>query len=258
MKKSIYFQKSRIKGVEIKRCSNTEHSFKEHLHREISMGYIEKGSTEVSFNGKRYIFTENEAIIIPPYVTHICQPENIESWQFIMVYIDASYYFGEILEFEPRKLSDDETKKFLEFVRLLNGKYSGFAEENALVELIIDCSNITDKSNSFKNTKNIQKIYKYIMKNYLDNITLDKLESIFKINKFSIIRGFKSLYNTTPSSFQLQLKVAYSKELLGKGFDLLEVSTEAGFYDQAHFTKEFKKAYGITPLKYKLDIVNIN
>ncbi len=85
MLKNIKFEKSSIKGVEIKRCSYSKQAYKEHVHEELSIGYIEKGSTIVGFKGTDYKFSENEGIIIPPYVSHICRPHNIDHWQFIMI-----------------------------------------------------------------------------------------------------------------------------------------------------------------------------
>lgn len=256
MEKNIKFKRPAIKGVEIKRCSCSEQSYKEHLHEELSIGYIEKGFTEVSFNGKSYTFTEGEGIIIPPYVSHICRPRDIDSWQFVMMYINTSYYLDEIGDFTLRRLTDNESDKFLDFLGLLSGNCSDFEVENALIELLINCTPTDKKNKSFTKGKTLENIYDYIKSDYLENITLENLESTFNINKFSIIRGFKSLYNTTPSSFQLQLKVAHSKGLLAKGMNILDVCSETGFYDQAHLTREFKKAHGKTPLQYQKDILS--
>ena len=84
----------------------------------------------------------------------------------------------------------------------------------------------------------IQEINEYIKNNFLKEISLDYLQSVFKINKFVLIREFKRVYNTTPSAYQLQLKTDYAKQLFHKGDNFAEIALEAGFYDQAHFSKE--------------------
>ena len=73
---------------------------------------------------------------------------------------------------------------------------------------------------------------------------------MFHIDKFKLIRSFKKLYNITPSAYQLQLKVDYSKQLMKTEPDLISVALASGFYDQAHFTREFKKTTGMTPRYY--------
>lgn len=253
--KNLQFERLPVKGVEIKRCSFSEQSYKEHLHEELSIGYIEEGSTVVGFHGQDHSFAEGDGIIIPPYVSHICRPKDVDHWQFVMLYIDISYYEGQLQGLMPRRLSDGELAKFMDFLRLLSEKHAGFELENALIDLLLSCTPADEKSNTSRQTRTLEGIYKHIKHNYLENITLESLEALFGMNRFSIIRGFKSLYNTTPSSFQLQLRVAYSKGLLARGMSLLDVCSEAGFYDQAHFTREFKKAHGKTPLLYKNDIL---
>lgn len=255
MSKKLQFDKPSISGVEIKRCSHLEQSCKEHLHEELSIGYIEEGSTTVCFNDKECIFSKGEGIIIPPFMSHICRPRDINNWKFVMMYIDTSYYEEQINSLIPRRLTGIGLTKFKDLLRLMSEEHTNFEVENALIELLttyIFMEQKVDEGNRYKTSENI---YNYIKGHYLEDITLQKLETIFNINKFTIIRCFKSRYNTTPSSFQLQLKVAYSKGLLAKAMSILDVCSEAGFYDQSHFTREFKKAHGITPLKYQKDIV---
>lgn len=255
MIKGIQFNKPLISGVEIKRCSHSEQSYKEHLHEELSIGYIEEGSTVVNFNDRDYVFSKGEGIIIPPYVSHICRPKDINLWKFVMMYIDTSYYEGQINSLVPRRLTNIELTKFQDLLKLILQKHANFEVENALIELLITCIPMDEKSNGSRQHKALENIYNYIKDNYLEDITLQSLETIFNMSKFTIIRCFRFVYNTTPSSYQLQLKVAYSKGLLAKGMSILDVCSEAGFYDQAHFTREFKKAHGITPLKYQKNIM---
>lgn len=255
MDKNIQYKRPSIKGVEIKQCSYSEQSYKEHLHEELSIGYIEEGSTVVSFCGREYFFAEGDGIMIPPYVSHICRPSDVQKWRFVMMYIEMSYIKDDLHGVVPRKLTDTELNKYKDFLRLLNKRQTDFELENALVELLIACMLNDEKSNKLSQNSTLESIYNYIKHSYLENITLESLEKRFATNKFSIIRGFRSVYNTTPSSFQLQLKVTYSKNLLARGMDIVDVSNEAGFYDQAHFTREFKKAHGKTPLQYQKDIM---
>ncbi|MGL4772982.1 MAG: AraC family transcriptional regulator [Clostridium sp.] len=253
--KNLQFDKPQIRGIEIKRCSLTEQSYKEHLHEELSIGFIEDGETVVCFNGEEYSFSKGEGIIIPPFVSHICKPKDINNWKFVMMYIDSSYYEGQINSLKPRKLTGTGLTKLNDLVRSMSVEYDNFHVENKLIEFLSSYIFMEEKIDEICQLNTIEKIYNHIKANFLEDITLESLETSFNLNKFSIIRGFKSTYNITPSSFQLQLKVAYAKGLLGKGMNVLDVCSEVGFYDQSHFIREFKKAHGITPLKYQRDVI---
>lgn len=44
-----------------------------------------------------------------------------------------------------------------------------------------------------------------------------------------------------------------AKSLLRAGLPITLVATEAGFYDQAHLTRHFKRIVGLTPGRYVKD-----
>jgi AraC-like DNA-binding protein len=55
-------------------------------------------------------------------------------------------------------------------------------------------------------------------------------------------------------AYQLQLKMAEAKKLLMQQVSILDVCYELGFYDQAHFTREFYKMNGLSPSIYQENI----
>ena len=71
----------------------------------------------------------------------------------------------------------------------------------------------------------------------------------FKLSKEHIIRIFKKQMGITPHAYILNHKVNQAKNMLinNKKNSILNISLEAGFYDQSHFIKSFKKVYAITP-----------
>ncbi len=119
---------------------------------------------------------------------------------------------------------------------------------------IIDCLNEIIDSIELKinqnSDKNIQNVKEYIDEHYLEDLSLENIETEFCIDKFKLIRRFKKIYNSTPSAYQLQLKVNHAKQLMKTENVIVNLALSAGFYDQAHFTKEFKKSTGMTPGQY--------
>lgn len=123
-------------------------------------------------------------------------------------------------------------------------------KEEAIVQVLTEIFIHCDVNIEVVKDVELEEIRAYIEKNFLEQLKLEDLEKHFGFNKFRIIRNFKNKYNATPVAYQLQLKVNYAKHLINKNINLTEVALNAGFYDQAHFTNEFRKAYGITPKQY--------
>ncbi len=253
-KSSLTFSRSILPGVEIKRFSNSPQSYKHHIHKELSIGYILNGSSTVEFDGIQYHYKKGDGIVIPPLFSHMCSPKNINNWQVVMLYIDLSYYSDHLYFKTAAKLSQENLKKLIEFANLLETTTHKELLDEYLADLLLDIEaqtqNLSNPSSSeFIDNKVIQ-VKDYITQSFNKNISLNSLEKSFNINKFTLIRQFKKAYNTTPSSYQLQLKIAEAKKMLSQGKDVFNIINEVGFYDQAHFIREFKKMNGITPNAY--------
>gem|GEM_PF-250410 len=259
--KGINYHKSQFYNmIEVKTCYDDLHSYKDHLHQELSIGCIEKGSTHLDVNGKDYLISEHEAVIIYPFVSHRCRPVDINNWEFTMIYIDGKFC-REILEslgashsIGIKRLGDEEFEKILRLSSFLKSDENRFSKETELVSTLIEVFDCCDIDIKLENDEKINSIKEYLEKNFLEEIELQDMEEMFGLNKFVLIRSFRKRFNTTPSAYQLQLKVNYARQLLKCKDDLADIAVCAGFYDQPHFTREFKKAYGVTPMQYCRDI----
>jgi AraC-like DNA-binding protein len=245
------FSRSIIEGVEIKLCRNDPHAYKPHVHNELSLGYIVEGSTDLTVSDRTIHYESGDGVIIPPLMTHRCVPNDINHWAYVMLFVDPVYY-GDLVSFnQAKKLTGNQLQKLIRFIEQLLTEKILDTSENILIELLLEFGEKDSSEITTTDTSDIVKtIHDYILDHVNDVITLDKLQQITGLNKFSIIRNFKKLYVTTPAAYHLQYRVAEAKRLLIKGADVFEICEDLKFYDQAHFIREFKKMYGITPVTY--------
>jgi AraC-like DNA-binding protein len=245
------FSRSIIEGVEIKLCRNAPHAYKSHVHNELSLGYIIEGFTDLTLNNRTIHYGSGDGVIIPPLMTHRCAPNDINHWVYVMLFVDPSYY-GNLVSFnQAKKLTGNQVQKLVSFIEQLLTEKVPDILENILIDLLIEFGDQDVSETAATNTlDSVKMIHDYILTHGNDVITLDKLQQVTGLNKFTIIRNFKKLYVTTPAAYHLQYRVAEAKRLLSKGVDVFDICEELKFYDQAHLIREFKKMYGITPVAY--------
>ncbi len=77
-----------------------------------------------------------------------------------------------------------------------------------------------------------------------------ELESVTGLSRFELARQFRMVCGTSPYRFSLLRRLDDARGRLGSETSLVEVALDAGFSDQAHFTRLFKAAYGLTPARY--------
>lgn len=92
---------------------------------------------------------------------------------------------------------------------------------------------------------------------YLDNHPDEPLDIAALAEKCcmsysTFLRAFKRLSGVTPSEYVAALRTQRAKALLsGGGESVLEIAMSLGYYDSAHFIKEFEKRTGYTPSEYR-------
>lgn len=90
---------------------------------------------------------------------------------------------------------------------------------------------------------------KIIMRN--GDISTQELSSTFYYSEKHIRRLFLQYVGTTPKMFSRIVRVNYALHLLqNKPTHLIDVAVQAGFYDQPHFTHDFKTICGMSPQEY--------
>ena len=70
-------------------------------------------------------------------------------------------------------------------------------------------------------------------------------------SRYAAYRAFHQTYGLAPSDYQRQLRVRAARGLLSRGVPPAVAAAEAGFADQAHLTRWFRRYYGITPGAYR-------
>ena len=65
-----------------------------------------------------------------------------------------------------------------------------------------------------------------------------------------LVRSFSRRYGLSPYAYVVGRRIDTARRLLLEGTRPAEVATAVGFYDQAHFTRHFKKHTSTTPASY--------
>lgn len=247
-------------NIEMKKCTNSIHSSKAHFHNEISIGLIEKGSTQTEINGNTFELHEKTLLIIPPDLAHKCNPYDCKNWSFRMLYLTREWFkstfniHGEKVKFDYMKIGED---MFLDVIKLtdkIENETINIENETKLINyisIIINDSSLEDNMQENANIKKINQIKQYIEINYLKNIMLDDLAERAQISKYYLIRKFNEYYGLSPHQYITNLRINYAKKLLKNNMEYADIALDSGFYDQSHFIKCFKEYTGVTPMNYK-------
>ncbi|HEU5430261.1 MAG TPA: AraC family transcriptional regulator [Thermomicrobiales bacterium] len=82
-------------------------------------------------------------------------------------------------------------------------------------------------------------------------VTSGDLEAATGMSRYDLARQFRPVVGTSPYRYSLLRRLAKARGLIANGRPLVDVALETGFADQAHFTRQFTAAFGMTPGQHR-------
>ncbi len=80
---------------------------------------------------------------------------------------------------------------------------------------------------------------------------LDELARLTGLGPHALLRAFRAETGLPPHAYLNQVRVRLARGLLDRGVSPAEAAARAGFADQAHLTRHFKRIVGVPPGAYQ-------
>ncbi|MER9870433.1 AraC family transcriptional regulator [Mesorhizobium sp. M0136] len=87
----------------------------------------------------------------------------------------------------------------------------------------------------------------YLEENVARIVRSDELEAITGLDRYALSRHFRATFSTSPHRFLLMRRLQRARRMIEADEPLAQIAIAAGFSDQSHFNRHFKKAFGVTP-----------
>lgn len=92
----------------------------------------------------------------------------------------------------------------------------------------------------------------YLRAHFSEHLNLVTVSAAVGVHPVHLARQFRKHYSCTAGDYVRRLRVEYACQELGKsGSSLAEIASAAGFSDQSHFSKVFRRLTGMTPAEYR-------
>lgn len=258
-----YFRDSEFPDIEIKTCNDAVHSTKRHAHEELSIGFVEKGISLNEIEGRMFEIHPGYIVIIPPEMIHRCSPQSYESWQFKMLYIRPKWLkmaFGlQTMDLNPtvKMLDKNAVERTNNLFRILLSEVPNIQKESMLISDLPGLLNFKHLLEGYSgpidnnNRGAVRLAREYMQENFLEKIDLNNLADVTGLSKYHLIRLFNKIYGISPHGYLTMLRINHAKKELQQNISIADVASQAGFYDQSHFSKTFKQYVGVTPDYYR-------
>jgi|HubBroStandDraft_4_1064222.scaffolds.fasta_scaffold214269_1 AraC family transcriptional regulator len=88
-----------------------------------------------------------------------------------------------------------------------------------------------------------------------EDLTVARIADLAQVHPVHLARVFRQFYGCSVGEYIRKLRIDFaSRELSSTEMPLAEIAMAAGFSDQSHFSKSFKRFTGMTPSQYRTAI----
>jgi AraC-like DNA-binding protein len=78
-----------------------------------------------------------------------------------------------------------------------------------------------------------------------------ELEQVTGLTRYDLAHQFRAALGTSPYRYSVQRRLEVARAQLEQHRPLVDVALASGFADQAHFSRMFKRAVGVSPARYR-------
>ncbi|QBD79858.1 AraC family transcriptional regulator [Ktedonosporobacter rubrisoli] len=257
------WQLKQLKAFQAKDLSMASRSY---FFLEYVLFFIQSGTAQVQYHKRAMTFRAlgGTFFVCEPGEPLTCQPQNLT---FLGLCIDSSLLKWAAREFLQREKSlphfplhglydPSLSRAMSEFVANSQAPISRLQRKEVLLQilapLLLNHAEGAGRS-PVQNWEHpsIKHVKEHLQVHYAEEVTLQDLASVANLSPFHLSRVFSQTVGLSPHAYQTQLRLARARALLAQGFSVDYVATEIGFYDQSHFTQQFKRHFYITPGAYR-------
>lgn len=259
----VHYYSTPSQDISLIRAQYQEFAFQRHYHLDFHIGLITQGQQKFVYKGTSYHAGAGQVVMMPPDELHDGHSE-LESGYQVSVFSVSPQWLGDLadqrehghtLSFSELILSDQAT--FLQLCNLhallINPNISQLAQDCLPYE---GFSTIVDRYVKFGSKSPVQlgiqsihTLKEYLMANLDQPVRLEQLSDLCDLTTTQFQRHFKNKMGITPYAWLSRLRMEQGMRLIKSGVSGTEVAHQVGFYDQAHFSKAFKTAFGVSPSK---------
>ena len=135
----------------------------------------------------------------------------------------------------------------------LRDEVSRLAIESIALGVLAEASRRVARAGERRMPQWLKRARALVERHFAEPLPLAAVAGQVGVHPVHLARTFRRCYDTTFASYVRHLRVEFARrELAGSAASLSDIAIAAGFCDQSHFTRLFKRHTGLTPAEYRL------
>lgn len=250
-------------GLDVLSAQYRRQTFSRHVHEGYTMALIHDGAQRFDRLNSGYIAGRGSMVLINADQVHTGQALTEGGWCYRAIYPTPEMIenicggvFRCAVPYFPSAVIDDPStaRHFSAFFQSVSHENPQLQSETLLHGAIIELVSRHGKKHQEPHSAlshPLNHIREYLHAYFSEEIGLEALARLAGLSTFQLVRQFKKQTGLAPHAYQVQLRIRHAQQLLKAGVSIADVAVDAGFHDQSHLHRHFKRALGVTPGQYR-------
>ncbi len=240
------------------------HRFALHTHRMLTIALVERGAASFELGTRRHVAPAGSVFVIPPEAPHTGESATPGGYTYKVLYVEPERVTAKLdgRTGHPSRAHDVVLQSaglamtLGRVHRLLAADATGLAWEEALGVCLARLREVLGtgppSKSSTQRHRAVARARDYLNDHVTERVYLDAVAVHAGISPYHLSRIFHAEMGMPLSAYQRQLRVELAKKELREGVPVVGVAANCGFSDQAHLTRHFKRAVGVSPRAFAL------
>jgi AraC-like DNA-binding protein len=251
-------------GVELLHAWLTTEVYQRHRHDTYAVGVTDRGVQVFDYRGASRVSTRGQVVVLYPDEAHDGRAGTGEGFGYRIVYVEPARLAEALRALRggpgPLPFVSDAVSTNPSLARAVEDAFRSPLDSLSADGIVVDLAEALlgaercDARPAVSRRVDVRAVER--ARQLLDaertrTVRSSELEAITGLTRYELARQFRTTLGTSPHRYLLMRRLALARDLIHAARPLVDVAGEAGFADQAHFTRVFKSAFGLTPARYR-------
>ncbi|WP_328891249.1 helix-turn-helix transcriptional regulator [Streptomyces sp. NBC_00316] len=243
--------------VEVFHARFTEHAYPMHVHDAWTLLIVDDGAVRYDLDRHEHGTPKDTVSLLPPQVPHNGSPATPDGFRKRVLYLDMTQlderFIGPAVD--GPDLTDPLLRRRVGQLHTVLANRGEELEAESRLALIGERLRMHLRPSVTIGSAAPGRSVARSLRDLLDErliagVTLDEAARSLHAHPAHLVRAFSGAFGIAPHQYVVSRRVDLARRLLLDGQPPREVAAAAGFHDQSHLTRHFKRIMGTTPGLY--------
>ncbi|MFJ7178210.1 AraC family transcriptional regulator [Streptomyces massasporeus] len=243
--------------VEVFHARFTEYAYPMHVHDSWTLLLVDTGAVRYDLDRHEHGTPHDTVSLLPPHVPHNGSPVTPEGFRKRVLYLDGTHLGEEFIgaAVDRPDLRDPLLRRR---VGQLHGALARPGEElEAESRLLFVVERLRRHLRGDPASPRpadpvlARRLRELLDERIVEGVALREAAGLLDAHPAHLVRAFSAAYGIAPHQYLTSLRVGRARRLLLEGRSQGDTAVAAGFYDQSHLTRHFRRLVGVPPGRYR-------